>query len=90
MYRNRLRVFCQRQIYFDDYASDALKSYVKSGGEELQKCITNEDGELMAIPAPNLTASGVTKCGFVRTGWMLLGWMYHAHGMNWQKWLKHL
>ena len=31
--------------YFDDYASDALKSYVKSGGEELQKCITNEDGE---------------------------------------------
>ena len=39
--------------YFDDYASDALKSYVKSGGEELQKCITNEDGELMAIPAPS-------------------------------------
>lgn len=46
--------------YFDDYASDAdHKSYVKSGGEELQKCITNEDGELMAIPAPNLTAGVV-------------------------------
>ena len=27
--------------YFDDYASDALKSYVESGGDELMDCITN-------------------------------------------------
>ena len=32
--------------YFDDYASEALKSYVASGGEELMKCITNEEGEI--------------------------------------------
>ena len=55
--------------YFDDYASDALKSYVKSGGEELQKCITNEDGELMAIPAPNLTAGGVNEM-WIRQDWL--------------------
>ena len=76
--------------YFDDYASDALKSYVKSGGEELQKCITNEDGELMAIPAPNLTAGGVNEM-WIRQDWLdALGLDVHAHGMNWQKWLKHL
>ena len=47
--------------YFDDYASDALKSYVESGGDELMDCITNDDGEIMAIPAPNLTAGGVNE-----------------------------
>ena len=31
--------------YFDDYASDTLKGYVESGGDELQKCITNDKGE---------------------------------------------
>ena len=36
--------------YFDDYASDALKAYVESGGEELKKCISNDKGEIMAIP----------------------------------------
>ncbi len=55
--------------YFDDYASDALKSYVKSGGEELQKCITNEDGELMAIPAPTITAGGVNEM-WIRQDWL--------------------
>ena len=55
--------------YFDDYASTALKSYVESGGEELMKCITNEDGELMAIPAQNLTAGGVNDI------WILLEWL---------------
>ena len=55
--------------YFDDYASDALKSYVKSGGEELQKCITNEDGELMAIPAPAITAGGINEM-WIRQDWL--------------------
>ena len=41
--------------YFDDYASDTLKGYIKSGGDELQKCITNDKGEMMAIPAPGRT-----------------------------------
>ena len=40
--------------YFDDYASDTLKGFVESGGEELKKCITNDKGEMMAIPAPNI------------------------------------
>ena len=55
--------------YFDDYASDALKSYVESGGEELQKCITNEDGELMAIPAPAITAGGINEM-WIRQDWL--------------------
>ena len=55
--------------YFDDYASDALKSYIESGGEELMKCITNEDGEIMAIPAPNLTAGGVNEM-WIRQDWL--------------------
>lgn len=55
--------------YFDDYASDALKSYIESGGEELMKCITNEDGEIMAIPAPNLTAGGINEM-WIRQDWL--------------------
>lgn len=47
--------------YYEDYASDKLKSYVESGGEALQKVICNEDGEMMAIPAPNITAGGVNE-----------------------------
>ena len=31
--------------YYEDYASDKLKSYVESGGEALQKVICNEDGD---------------------------------------------
>lgn len=55
--------------YFDDYASDALKSYIESGGEELMKCITNEEGEIMAIPAPNLTAGGINEM-WIRQDWL--------------------
>ncbi|BFL27234.1 extracellular solute-binding protein [Mediterraneibacter gnavus] len=55
--------------YFDDYASDALKSYVESGGDELMDCITNDDGEIMAIPAPNLTAGGVNEMS-IRQDWL--------------------
>ena len=55
--------------YFDDYASDALKSYVEFGGDELMDCITNDDGEIMAIPAPNLTAGGVNEM-WIRQDWL--------------------
>lgn len=55
--------------YFDDYASDSLKSYIKSGGEELMDCITNEEGEIMAIPAPNLTAGGINEM-WIRQDWL--------------------
>lgn len=55
--------------YFEDYASDALKSYVKSGGDELMKCITNENGEIMAIPAPNMTG-GVVNEMWIRQDWL--------------------
>ena len=69
--------------YFDDYASDALKSYVKSGGEELQKCITNEDGELMAIPVPAITAGGINEMWIRQAGWTNLDWRLREHGMSW-------
>ena len=55
--------------YFDDYASDALKGYVESGGEELKKCISNDKGEMMAIPAPNITAGGVNEM-WIRQDWL--------------------
>lgn len=55
--------------YFDDYASDALKSYVDSGGDELMDCITNENGEIMAIPAPNLMAGGINEM-WIRQDWL--------------------
>ena len=55
--------------YFDDYASDALKSYVESGGEELKKCISNDKGEMMAIPAPNITAGGINEM-WIRQDWL--------------------
>ena len=55
--------------YYDDYASDALKSYVKSGGEELQKVITNDKGEMMAIPAPNLISGGINEM-WIRQDWL--------------------
>ena len=55
--------------YFDDYASDALKGYVESGGEELKKCISNDKGEMMAIPAPNITAGGINEM-WIRQDWL--------------------
>ena len=55
--------------YFDDYASDALKGYVESGGEELKKCISNDKGEMMAIPAPNFTAGGINEM-WIRQDWL--------------------
>ena len=55
--------------YFDDYASDALKGYVESGGEELKKCISNDKGEMMAIPAPNITVGGINEM-WIRQDWL--------------------
>lgn len=55
--------------YFDDYASDALKGYAESGGEELKKCISNDKGEMMAIPAPNITAGGINEM-WIRQDWL--------------------
>jgi len=55
--------------YFDDYASDALKGYVESGGEELKKCISNDKGEMMAIPAANITAGGINEM-WIRQDWL--------------------
>ena len=55
--------------YFDDYASDVLKGYVESGGEELKKYISNDKGEMMAIPAPNITAGGINEM-WIRQDWL--------------------
>ena len=55
--------------YYENYASDKLKSYIESGGEALQKVICNEDGEMMAIPAPNITAGGVNEM-WIRQDWL--------------------
>lgn len=55
--------------YFEDYASDKLKGFVESGGEELKKCISNDKGEMMAIPAPNITAGGINEM-WIRQDWL--------------------
>ena len=55
--------------YFDDYASDTLKGYLESGGEELKKCISNDKGEMMAIPTPNITAGGINEM-WIRQDWL--------------------
>ena len=55
--------------YFDDYASDALKAYVESGGEELKKCISNDKGEIMAIPAPSMMGGEANEM-WIRQDWL--------------------
>ena len=55
--------------YCDDYASDALKAYVESGGEELKKCISNDKGEIMAIPAPSMMGGEVNEM-WIRQDWL--------------------
>ena len=54
---------------FEEYASDRLKQYVRSGGEALMEAISL-DGEMYAIPAPNLTASGVNTM-WIRQDWLM-------------------
>lgn len=53
---------------FEEYASDQLKQYVRSGGDALMDAISS-DGEMYAIPAPNLTASGVNTM-WIRQDWL--------------------
>ena len=55
--------------YFDDYASDKLKGYVESGGEELKKCISNDKGEMMAIPAPSMMVGEINEM-WIRQDWL--------------------
>lgn len=55
--------------YFDDYASDILKGYVESGGEELKKCISNDKGEMMAIPAPSMMVGEMNEM-WIRQDWL--------------------
>lgn len=53
---------------FNEYASDMLKQYVLSGGEALIDAVS-KDGEMYAIPAPNLTAGSVTLM-WIRQDWL--------------------
>lgn len=53
---------------FEEYASDQLKQYVHSGGDALMNAISY-NGEIYAIPAPNLTASGVNGM-WIRQDWL--------------------
>ena len=55
--------------YFEDYASDKLKGFVESGGEELKKCITNDKGEMMAIPAPSMMVGEMNEM-WIRQDWL--------------------
>ena len=55
--------------YFEDYASDKLKGFVESGGEELKKCITNDKGEMMAIPAPSMMVGEINEM-WIRQDWL--------------------
>lgn len=53
---------------FEQYASDRLKQYVRSGGDTLMDAISY-NGEIYAIPAPNLQASGVNTM-WIRQDWL--------------------
>lgn len=53
---------------FEEYASDLLKQYVASGGDTLMDAIS-KDGEMYAIPAPNITDGGVNEM-WIRQDWL--------------------
>lgn len=53
---------------YENCASDMLKSFVGSGGDILMDLIS-KDGQMMAIPAPNLTASSVNEM-WIRQDWL--------------------
>lgn len=53
---------------FEEYASDMLKQYIASGGDALMEAVS-KDGEMYAIPAPNITAGGVTEM-WIRQDWL--------------------
>ena len=54
---------------YEACASDLLKAFVSSGGEALDTLISNNKGEMMAIPAPNLTSSNVNSM-WIRQDWL--------------------
>lgn len=53
---------------FEEYASDQLKQYVRSGGDALMDAISF-NGEMYAIPAPEITAGGVNIM-WIRQDWL--------------------
>lgn len=53
---------------YRDMASDQLKAYVDSMGEQGMEAVT-EEGEMMAIPFPSLTASGINLM-WIRQDWL--------------------
>lgn len=53
---------------FNSCASDLLKSFVSSGGDALKDLIS-VNGEMMAIPAPELTSSSVNTM-WIRQDWL--------------------
>lgn len=53
---------------FEEYASEQLKQYVRSGGDALMEAISS-GGEMYAIPAPNITAGGVNEM-WIRQDWL--------------------
>lgn len=53
---------------FEEYASDQLKQYVSSGGDALMDAISF-NGEMYAIPAPEITAGGVNIM-WIRQDWL--------------------
>ncbi len=53
---------------YNNYASEMLKSFVSSGGDQLTDMIT-KDGQMMAVPAPNIKAGGVNVM-WIRQDWL--------------------
>lgn len=53
---------------YQNVTSDQMKAFVESGGEEMMETVM-EDGEMMAIPFPNLTASGINVM-WIRQEWL--------------------
>lgn len=53
---------------FEEYASNQLKQYVRSGGDALMDAISY-NGEMYAIPAPEITAGGVNVM-WIRQDWL--------------------
>lgn len=53
---------------YEQMVSDQAKAFVESGGEEMLEAVW-VDGEMMAIPFPNLTASGINVM-WIRKDWL--------------------
>ena len=53
---------------YDSTASSQIKAFVESGGNEMMNAAIR-DGEMMAIPFPSLTASGINVM-WIRQDWL--------------------